>query len=64
MGVPLRWNFDHFSILIDSFVGNDAAPAESFNYVLLGPWNETVGVCILDSDNEVPTPLLCVEVIV
>ena len=64
----VRVSFAHLlhylSILIYSFIGDDAAPLERFDYVLLCPGHEAVRVGVLDAYDEVSASLLCIEVVI
>ena len=54
----------HLATLVHTLVRNDSAPVQGFDDVLLRTGNETVGVRVFDTDNEVSTLLLGIEVII
>ena len=54
----------YLSVPVNSFVGDDAAPLERFDDVLLGSGYETVRVGVLDAYDEVATSLLGIEVVI
>ena len=60
----LRGHLDDIAILVNALVRMDAAPVESLNDVFLGARHESVGVGILDADDEVSTVLLGVQIVI
>ena len=48
MGVFLRSDGHYLAILVDTLVGNDAAPVEGFDYILLRSRNKSLGVGVFN----------------
>ena len=64
MRMALRGHFHHLSVLIHAFVGDDAAPVQGLDDILLCTGYEAVGVGILDADNEITALLLGIQVVI
>ena len=56
--------FHHLAVLVYAFVGNDPAPAQGFDDVGFGPRHKTVGVGVLDADDEISAFLLGIQVVI
>ena len=56
--------FHHFSVLVHTLVRDDAAPVQGFDDVLFGAGHETMGVRVLDADNEITAFLLGIQIII
>ena len=64
MRMPLGSCFNHIPFCINSFIRNDAAPVKCLDYILLGPGDESLGICILYPYDEIASVLFCIEVVV
>ena len=62
--VFLRRNLHYFSVLVHTFIGDDAAPFERFDNVCFRSRNESVGVRIFYSYDKITTVLFGIEVVV
>ena len=57
-------NLHDLSVGIDAFVGDDAAPVQCLDDILLRPRDEPVGVGILDPEDEIAAVLLGIQVVI
>ena len=64
MWMALRCGFHYIAFGIHSFVRNDSAPSECFDYILLRSRYESLRVSVFDSDYEVSSVLLGKEVVI
>ena len=64
VGMPLRRDFHHLAVLIHALVGEDAAPAEALDDVFFRARHETLGVGVLDAEDEIAAGLFGVQIII
>ena len=62
--MALRRRLYDAAVGVHSFVGHDAAPFQRLDDVFLRTWHETVGVGILDTEDEIAFSLLGKQVVV
>jgi hypothetical protein len=47
----------------DALVKLDTKPSESLKDIFLCTWYKAIGVCILDTEHQVPTMLACKKIV-
>ena len=64
MGMSFTRLLHHFPVLVHAFVRNNTAPRKCLNDILFRSRHKAMGVRVLDTDDEVSTFLLGIEVVV
>ena len=64
MRMPFGCGFHYFPVFIDTFVRDDAAPAQGFYDIFFRAFDEPLRVRVFYADDEVASSLFCVEIIV
>ena len=64
VGMPCAGFAYYLAVLVNSLVGDYPAPAQRFNYVLLCSGHKAVRVGIFDSEDEISSSLLGVQIVI